>query len=77
MKCYYCKKLVYGQNGLTVPGIGSAHRLCFEANQSIRRVFKSIILTELSDEELQDLKELVIAEENHRNRDKDDDIELF
>lgn len=77
MKCYYCDKLVHGENGLTVPGLGPAHKICFEANQSIRRVFKNLVLTDLNDEELFELKELVIAEENHRNRDASDDIELF
>ncbi len=77
MRCYYCNKLVCGKEGITLPKLGPAHTVCFEANQSISRVFKNLVLTELSDNELSELKELVVAEENHRNRDTSDDIELF
>ncbi|WP_245582698.1 hypothetical protein [Oceanobacter kriegii] len=47
----------------------------------MRRTFRSIDITELTDNELSDLKDLVLAEENDRRRksapDNDDDIELF
>ena len=78
MKCIYCKKLVYGKEGMTVPGKGSAHETCYQAYETSKRKFQGIDITELSDDELLELKELVLAEGNFRKRkNKDDDFELF
>ncbi|MCJ8312619.1 MAG: hypothetical protein MJK11_06580 [Pseudomonadales bacterium] len=63
---------------MTVPGIGAAHSFCFQADQLLKRTFQNLEINALNDTELQDLHELVIAEQNSRNRvGNDDDIELF
>ena len=77
MKCIYCDKAVFGHSGLTVPSEGPAHSQCYQANQALKRTFQSLDITQLNDQELFELKELVITEENSRKRDGDDDIELF
>lgn len=79
MRCIYCQKPVHGKDGMTVPQFGAAHKACFEAKETLSRKFKGIDISELSDEEFFELKELVMAEENSRNRDSNDDsdIELF
>ena len=79
MKCIYCNKTVYGKNGITVPKEGPAHSQCYQADQALKRTFQKLEITALNDEELFELKELVLAEENARQRDKDgsSDIELF
>ncbi|WP_221801023.1 DUF2175 domain-containing protein [Oceanobacter mangrovi] len=81
LKCVFCKKTVFGPGGLTVPTIGPAHRHCYEAYRTMRRTFRSIDITLLTDDELNDLKDLVLAEENDRKRKNkgtpDSDIELF
>lgn len=79
MRCIYCEKGVFGHQGLTVPSEGAAHQNCFQANQALKRTFQSLEITALNDQELQELKEIVLAEENSRNRveDEDDGIELF
>ncbi|MEH6450822.1 MAG: DUF2175 domain-containing protein [Oleispira sp.] len=78
MNCIYCDKAVFGINGMTVPGDGAAHSQCFQANQALNRTFQSLEITALNNQELFELKELVLAEENSRNRvDDEDDIELF
>ena len=81
LKCVFCKQPVFGVGGVTVPSMGPAHKNCYEAYRTMRRTFRSIDITELTDNELSDLKDLVLAEENDRRRksapDNDDDIELF
>ena len=84
LNCVFCKKPVFGVGGLTVPGLGPAHKNCYDAYRTMRRTFRTIDITRLSDAELADLKDLVLAEENDRKRhsgsDKsslNDDIELF
>jgi hypothetical protein len=78
MKCIYCDKAVFGHGGLTVPNEGPAHSPCFQANQALKRTFQTLDISELNDQELFELKELVITEENSRNREGDsDDVELF
>lgn len=76
MKCIFCNKAVTGEDGMSVPGKGPAHLHCFKANEVIQRTFMGLDITELTDEDLIVLKDLVLAEENYRNRDSDD-IELF
>ena len=77
MRCVYCGKTVFGTNGVTVPNMGPAHESCFQAHETMRRKFRDLDITDLSDNELSELKELVIAEENHRNRGAEDEVELF
>lgn len=78
MKCIYCDKVVFGNSGITVPSEGPAHSQCFQANQALKRTFQSLDISQLNDQELFELKELVITEENSRNRgENSDDIELF
>ncbi|MAA71678.1 MAG: DUF2175 domain-containing protein, partial [Bermanella sp.] len=38
MKCELCSKPVFGNDGITVLGIGAAHVACFELEKNIRRV---------------------------------------
>ena len=78
MHCCYCNKSVFGNNGMTVPGVGAAHVPCFQADQLLKRTFQSLEINALNEHELQELHELVIAEQNSRNRiGEEDDIELF
>lgn len=79
MRCIYCDKPVFGNDGLTVPQKGPAHVMCFQTQQALQRTFQNLDITSLNDEELKDLYELVIAEQNHRNRSEDesDAVELF
>ena len=77
MKCIYCDKAVFGHGGLTVPSQGPAHTPCYQANQALKRTFQSLDITQLIDQELFELKELVITEENSRKREEYEDIELF
>jgi hypothetical protein len=76
MKCEFCHKPVYGVGGISIPGRGVAHRDCLEAAQAMRRTFCGLDITALSDQELANLKDLVLAEENTRRADEDD-VELF
>ncbi len=78
MKCVFCNKSVHGPNGMSVPGHGSAHRQCFQANEALRRTFQSLDIQALTDQELVELKDLVLSEENSRNLgDELDSIDLF
>jgi len=79
MRCIYCEKAVFGREGFTVPSEGAAHQNCFQANQALKRTFQSLEISTLNDKELQELKELILAEENSRNREEeeDDGVELF
>ncbi|MBV1908487.1 MAG: DUF2175 domain-containing protein [Kangiellaceae bacterium] len=78
MLCIYCKKPVFGNIGLTVPKEGPAHQNCYQANQALKRTFQHLEIRELNDQELKELKELVVAEENSRSRSLDDDgVDLF
>jgi len=73
----FCNKAVFGANGVTVQNKGVAHKECLEANKALRRQFRNIDISALSDQELTDLKDLILAEENSRKSGSDDDIELF
>ena len=76
MKCIYCNKPVYGSNGVSVPGEGPAHKDCLTVVQTYQRKFRNIDISALTDAELTDLHDLVLAELNDRRGD-DEDIELF
>ncbi len=78
MKCIFCNKPVFGETGISVPGAGPAHQHCLQANEALQRTFQSLDITALSDQELTELKDLVLSEENHRKRDdSEEDVELF
>jgi len=81
LNCVFCKKPVFGTSGVTVPGEGPAHQSCYQANAALARTFQSLDISKLSDDELMDLKDLVLAEFNDRDRkgrgSDHDDIELF
>jgi hypothetical protein len=78
MKCIFCNKPVFGDKGITVPTQGPAHQNCYQANEALRRTFQHLDISALNDQELVDLKDLVLAELNTRNRDDDsNDVELF
>ena len=77
MNCIYCGKLVYGENGMNVPNLGVAHQQCFQAYQTLKRTFQNLDITALNDQELVELKDLVLTELNSRQRDSIGDIELF
>lgn len=78
MNCLFCSKTVVGQSPITVPGEGLAHLHCFQAHQALKRTFQSLDISQLTDSELAELKEMIIAEENARGRQVDDgDVELF
>lgn len=80
MNCIFCNRNVIGEGGMSIPGRGPAHRQCYQANEALRRTFQHLDITELNDQELTELKDLVLAEENIRKRnhdDSDDEIELF
>lgn len=82
LNCVYCEKLVFGNGGVTVANKGPAHQNCYQANQAMSRTFHGIEISELLDEDLNDLKELVLGEANDRARkanglELEDEIELF
>ena len=79
MKCIYCHKPVFGGHGMTVSNFGPAHRSCHQAKEAMKRTFKHLDLSELTDEELSELQELLQAECNHRKlKDSPEDrVELF
>ena len=83
LNCVFCNKLVFGAGGLTVPKKGPAHQHCYQADSALRRTFQSLDITELNDDELRDLKDLVLTEENERARQRsgesedDGGVELF
>jgi hypothetical protein len=80
MRCEFCITDVVGRSDvMTAPGLGPAHIQCFLNFQFKQRVFRSIDITTLADDELAVLEELVKTERNQRNKPADDhlDFELF
>ena len=76
MRCIYCSEPVFGLGGITIPHQGPAHVQCFSVQKVYLRQFKGLDLSVLTDAELAELKELLLAEENSRQR-QNDVIELF
>ena len=62
MKCERCSKPVFGNDGITVLGIGAAHVACFELEKNIRRVFAGINISQLDEHKLNELHDMVLAE---------------
>ncbi|PLY12650.1 MAG: DUF2175 domain-containing protein [Sedimenticola sp.] len=79
MRCEFCNQVVHGIDGITLPGKGVAHRTCFEIDRSTRRIFNTLDLSQLELPQLVDLKDLVLAEINDRERKHSGtaEIELF
>ncbi len=81
LNCVYCKKPVFGTSGFTVPGRGPAHQHCYQAQAALARTFQTLDISQLTDDELLDLQDMVLAEVNdRRRRDEgggDSEIELF
>jgi len=63
---------------MTVPGKGPSHRFCQQIAEAQTRYFHGLNITQLSDQELTELKDLILSEINIRNRPSGhSDIELF
>ncbi len=78
MKCVFCNKPVHGENGMSIASLGVAHQQCFQADQALCRTFQNLDIRALNDQELIELKDLVLAEQNSRMPgDEFDDVELF
>ncbi|TNC92872.1 DUF2175 domain-containing protein [Thalassolituus sp.] len=82
LNCVFCHKLVFGKTGVTVPSMGPAHQTCYQAHSALKRTFQRLDIGALSDDELADLRDLVLAEDNDRRRKQADpgsngDVELF
>ena len=77
MRCMFCNERVFGEGSVSIASHGVAHSSCFEAHQTMRRTFKELDITSLSDAELTDLHDLVLAESNTRKGSGGDEIELF
>jgi len=81
LNCVFCNKPVFGTKGVTVPSKGPAHQTCYQSYNALARTFQKLDISALSDDELLDLKDLVLAEINDRERtlsgNEDDSVELF
>jgi len=78
MKCIICNKPVYGKQGMTAVGLGAIHKKCFPGHSLDNRVFQSLDVSALNDEDFVELKEIVLAEINAReNVSPKTSIELF
>jgi len=84
MNCIYCDQPVLGKDPITVPGAGPAHASCHHSRLISERVFGSLRISALSDDQLNELHDLVKMERNVRNTEQanhddasNDDIELF
>lgn len=78
MKCEYCSNPVFGQDGITVLGVGVAHKKCLETQQILRRVFNGIDISSLTDHSLNELHDLVLSEMNCRKQSfQESNVELF
>ncbi len=78
MRCVFCNKPVNGGDGMSIAGLGVAHQRCFQADEALRRTFQNLDIRALNDQELVELKDLVLAEQNSRKPpDEFEDVELF
>ncbi len=78
MKCIICDQSVFGKQGMTAVGLGAIHRKCFPGHTMDVRVFQSLDVSALNQDEFMELKEIVLAEDNARNRSHEDvSVELF
>ena len=85
MNCTYCHQAVLGKDPITVPGVGPAHASCHHSRLLSERVFGSLKISSLSEDELNELYDLVMMERNVRSAEQpksadlagNDDVELF
>lgn len=79
MRCCYCGVPVAGVRDITiVRGEGPAHSACHHRVLASRRIFQHIELSRLSDEELLELREMVLTEANSRQAGSEGaSLELF
>lgn len=75
MRCIFCQKPVFGEEGTTLPGNGPSHRDCAEKASLMKRVYKGLDLATLTDEEIDDLLHFIEVEKNARS--SCNEIELF
>ncbi|WP_111979842.1 hypothetical protein [Algibacillus agarilyticus] len=72
MRCMFCDLDIINKDlskglPITVPGKGVAHTYCAEQDLHSRRIFGNIHIADLEDNDLYELKEMVMAEVNQRN----------
>ncbi len=81
MRCPYCSKGVVGSTEIVmVLGEGPAHLECYQRHAVADRSFNNIHFPSLSSHDLKEMKEMILAELNIRERDlssEADGIELF
>lgn len=82
MRCSYCDKTVLGAEPITVPGLGPAHEICYQAELVSNRVFSGLNIAQLTDQQLNELSDMVLMEKNARTSidsmgESVFDIELF
>ena len=80
MKCPYCHKNVVGHARVVmIVGEGPAHFSCHEQHVLSARQFQDIPLSSMNQDELIELKEMVLIELNARSRHdaKNNEIEMF
>ncbi len=71
MRCMFCnheimKKDDFLGKPISIPSLGIAHTTCAERDLVSKRIFGSIHLTEVSMDDLYELRELVVNEINDR-----------
>lgn len=81
MRCIFCEKNILRADKslgypVTLQGRGIAHSVCTEKDLVSRRIFGAIHLCDLSDSDLNELKDLVLTEINERQG-LNEEIELF
>jgi len=82
MRCPYCGGQVVGDMDVVVlVGQGPAHTLCYERYNISKRVYKDIDFSALAQNDLLEMKEMILTELNARQRSDTDiqnnEIELF
>jgi hypothetical protein len=78
LKCIICDQSVFGKQGMTAVGLGAIHRKCFPGHSMDIRVFQSLDVSALNQDEFIELKEIVMAEANVRDRESlEASVELF
>ncbi len=81
LNCFFCSEcVVSGDNSkgrpLTVPPYGVAHTHCAEQDLMQKRLFRGLHIADLDEKCFAELKEMVLAEDNHRNG-TSQEIDLF
>jgi len=82
MRCIFCDKDIFKVDTklgapVTLPARGVAHSVCATHDLMERRVFGSIELADLSEQDLYELRELVLTEINLREGNNSEEVDLF